>query len=604
MRGTTRALAWTAAVIIALVAIVWGLVLVVLPAHDPGGAAPAARERCLDCHATAKDDPGGFHPAATMGCEACHLGNPRAETAEAAHRGMEPEPGALRTVDRTCGRCHAREAERVRTSLMATARGIVAVDRWAFGERETPDGDETMQDVLATSAPSPAQDHLRRLCAGCHLHTTKDNRDDAIARGATGSGCSACHSTPRASKFEGHPTVDARVPDSRCLGCHSRSGRISLSYQGLAEVSGTGLAACDAKTTLHDGRDGCRVAPDVHAEAGMACIDCHLHSELMGDGVAHRHEERATEIRCETCHGPAGGRETSWAEVDDPITRDLLRQRQETRAPDERVRLGARGTPIWNLRPGPEGWALLGKLDGKARPVKATPSDAAHQQPGHERLTCNACHDPWAPRCTTCHTSYLRDETQWDFGAAAEVAGRWHEENAGMGVGPPTLGVDAEGKIRPAMPGMVADLDARAAGGERRALRLYANVVPHTTRKAPRSCASCHRDAFALGLGTGSLELDGETARFTPSSPASGAPEMASDAWVELFPAEAAPGTRVGARSLDAAEQRRVLRVGACLACHDAAAPLWARFPSALDRLERGEAAGCEGRFGSWMRGP
>lgn len=604
MATAPRALAWTAAVIVALLALVWALIIAIIPAHDPDAAAHAGRERCLDCHATPADDPGGLRPAKTMGCVACHLGNPSAVVAELAHRGMEPEPGALRSVARTCGRCHAREVERVQTSLMATARGLVAVDRWAFGELPTPDGDETISDVLAAADPTPAQRHLRRLCAGCHLNSTKDNRDDAIARGATGSGCSACHTTPRASRFEGHPPVDARIPDSRCLGCHSRSGRIALGYHGLAEVIGSGLTTCADPTTLHDGRAACRQPADVHAEAGLACVDCHLHSELMGDGTPHRHEELATEVRCESCHGPVpDSAEVTWAGVSDPITRDLLRQRQAVRPPDEPVRLGARGTPLWNLRPGADGaWTLLGKLDGRPHPVRPTPRDATHQQPGHERLSCATCHAPWAPRCTTCHTSFDDSLAQWDFAAAQESSGAWIEVNHGMGVGPPTLGVDAAGRIRPAMPGMVAEIDASGAGGPRRALRLYANIAPHTTRKQARSCASCHSDPFTLGLGTGTLDLAAATPRFTPAAPAEDAPGLAADAWVGLLPAAPSPGTRVGARSLDAAEQRRTLTVGACLACHDAAATLWAGFPDALARLAHGDAPACEGRVWGWMQ--
>lgn len=171
-----------------------------------------------------------------------------------------------------------------------------------------------------------------------------------------------------------------------------------------------------------------------------------------------------------------------------------------------------------------------------------------------------------------------------------------------MGVGPPTLGVDATGRIRPAMPGMVAEIDAREAGGPHRALRLYANIVPHTTRKQARSCASCHTDPFTLGLGTGTLELAADAPRFTPAAAAADAPGLAADAWVGLFPAAPSPGTRVGARSLDAAEQRRTLTVGACLACHDATAPLWTSFGDALDRLARGDAPACTGRAWPWMQ--
>ena len=578
------------------------LVLAPTPPHERPYV--PERESCLTCHATPADDPGGAHPAAKMGCEPCHLGDPKGLTAEVAHRGMEPEPGALRTAAKTCGRCHQREHERVATSLMATGRGLVAVNRWAFGELQSPNGTQTIQDVLNSSEPTRAEDHLRRLCAGCHLGTTRDNRDDAITVGA--SGCSACHSparppTPKGMTRLTHPTVDSRVEDDRCLGCHSRSGRISLGYQGIYEMADV---PCEDPVTLHDGRTGCRSTPDVHHTAGLACIDCHVHTELMGDGNVYLHEEDSTEVRCEHCHGPVQqGAESTWSNVTDLITLDLLRQRGESRPPDERVRVGRRGTPIWNLRPQGDGWSLIGKLDGKVHPVSATPSNLDHQRPGHERLTCSSCHDTEAPRCTTCHTTYDKDGEQWDFGRGAVTKGAWHETNQGMGFGPPTLGVSPDGRIVPTMPGMIATIglsDVPGANGvERIDLRLHAAIVPHRTQTVARTCESCHLDPVALGLGSGSLDFQDTAVSFTPTTP--GAP----DRWTTLFPDTPGPTTRVGGRSLDRDEHRRTLTVGYCLGCHTPTSPLWTTpLAPSLDLLARGAAPTCPGRVAPWMFHP
>ena len=61
-------------------------------------------ERCVTCHVRPEEDPGGAHARAAVGCSSCHLGNPFAFDKARAHAGMEPEPGALRSVERTCGR--------------------------------------------------------------------------------------------------------------------------------------------------------------------------------------------------------------------------------------------------------------------------------------------------------------------------------------------------------------------------------------------------------------------------------------------------------------------------------------------------------------------
>jgi hypothetical protein len=543
-------------------------------------------ERCVTCHVRPEEDPGGAHARAAVGCSSCHLGNALAFDKTRAHAGMEPEPGALRSVARTCGRagCHVREAQRVATSLMARASGIVSVDRWVFGEIPEPRGAATMAGTLAKADPSPAEKHLGRLCAGCHLHTLRGNRDDAIH--GNGSGCSSCHvarklpgSVPRP-----HPAVDARVTDDRCLGCHSRSGRIALTYEGLYEVENEQAGACgDAATTLHDGRPACRAEADVHRLAGLSCIDCHLHTDLMGDGREWEHAESQVEITCEACHGPlregSEGSETTWSVVKDPITLSLLRQRGETRPPDERVRLGRRGTPIWNLRPSGTGWVTLRKGQGVALATKQTPIDPNHVLRGHERLTCSSCHAAWAPTCSTCHTSFDPNGKQWDFAKASERPGRWVESSQGYAARPPALAVRADGRVAPAMPGMVMDLGASAAGGSRTSRRLFASLDPHSTGKAARDCPSCHLSPWALGLGTGTLSLSAPDPAFRPATAAPGDARMAADAWTRLDAEEPGLGTRVGLRSLDATELRRALAVGACLPCHkEVRDPVWKDF--------------------------
>ena len=344
-------------------------------------------------------------------------------------------------------------------------------------------------------------------------------------RGA-GSGCSACHSARRVAGGA-HPPIDGVVPDERCLGCHSRSARISLSYQGLAEVHDG--ADCPSPVTLFDGRPGCRVTEDVHHASGIACTDCHLHTELMGDGKAHAHQEDAVELRCESCHGPAGAaNEATWADVQDPSSVAMLARRRATRLPGERVRRGVRGTPLWNLRSDGGGvWRLLRKADSAPIVVPQTPTDTNHARAGHERLTCGACHSAWTPLCPECHTSFEPDGEQWDFGAAAARPGRWVEAPASFGWGEPPLGVTADGWIVPVVPGMHATIEVDPETGRSVRRRLFARAAPHTTSRLGRTCVSCHR-ARQDGL-----------------------------AWAPDLPGQ---GTRVGLRPLTAQERERISR--------------------------------------------
>lgn len=584
--------------ILAMIALSVRVMLRRSPRPAASASAPAKPpDQCVVCHKTAADDPGDSHAALQIGCASCHLGNAKATAKAAAHKGMEPEPGALSTVDRTCGKCHTREAATVKTSLMAAARGVVAVDRWAFGEQQTPNGEQTMEEALAMKNPTPAEDHLRRLCGGCHIGSRRDNRDDAV-RGI-GTGCSSCHVATH-SPDNPHPKILKNVPDRQCLGCHSRSARISLSYQGLAEVSGPYAESCKHPAKLFDGRSACRFDEDVHHAAGIGCTDCHLHTELMGDGVVRKHEAEQVEIACDTCHGPK--EDAHWSKVKDPISKDLLRIHKQKRAPDEKVRLGRRGTPVWNLRPGAKGWQLFPKSGGRPWNVKQTPRDENHQLRGHERLTCTSCHAAWMPSCPSCHTRFDPGGKQWDFGRAEVAPGKWIEENQGTGYGVPGLAVRADGRIAPAAPGMIAELDARAAGGALRNVGLFSSYDPHTTGKQARGCASCHDSARALGLGTGELDLGAAGPRFRPAHPDPREPGLAVDGWTQLFPHAPARGTRVGARGLGAGEQHRILAVGACLPCHAKAADqIWRDFPRSIARLAAGGTA-CTGHAWRWLK--
>jgi len=543
---------------------------------------------CYACHGS-DEGPTGAH--ARVPCQSCHLGDTTGTNVLSAHVGLEREPGALDTADRACAPCHVTEFDHVRGSLMATGRGLIAVDRWALGETPSPDGDETFTQVLAGDHPTPAQGHLRRLCTGCHLGTRRDNRDDAIVGEA--SGCSACHAAPQPAGE--HVRLSAVVDSQRCFGCHSRSARISLSYQGLVEVAGPAAQACATPRLLEDGRTLCTAPADVHFEAGLGCTDCHLHTELMGDGQTYPHEQQAVEVRCASCHGGDATRETTWAQVDDDISQRILSARSETRPAQERVRTGVRGTPLWNLRPSSDGGWELRRKSSVLPPIRVQQMRAeSHALPGHERLECVACHARSAPRCPTCHTTFEPGEEQWDFGTGRAMPGLFREQSDGVGSGVPALGVRNDDRILPAIPGMVAQLELGAAGGETRSLRLYSLLDPHTTGTRARSCDDCHRQSWSLGLGEGVLEAERDTLRYIPARASAEDPNMDAHAWTRVDAEVPGSSTRTGARSLNRDELARALRVGACLRCHSATDAIYRDFAAARARRQAGEAPRCQ----------
>ncbi len=71
---------------------------------------------------------------------------------------------------------------------MTTNSGIVSVDRFVFGESLSPDIHSTIETIGHTAA----DEHLRDLCANCHIGKEKTETGvvDQLSRGG---GCTACH---------------------------------------------------------------------------------------------------------------------------------------------------------------------------------------------------------------------------------------------------------------------------------------------------------------------------------------------------------------------------------------------------------------------------
>jgi len=585
-----------------------------LAALDPARLPPVRgrREGCVACHAEVTGLTPAHDPQA-LGCASCHLGDPTSPDAAGAHRGLVRVPGNLDTAASTCGQagCHAAVLARVEGSLMATMRGVVAVDRWALGERPTPDG----HDGVAQLGTSPADRHLRQLCVRCHLAEPKLAFGPPDER-SRGGGCAACHhgyparrdyGRTNASRFV-HPAVSAQVGDESCLGCHARSGRISLSYGGWweSELAPEEAAREPAGSTrlLADGRVLRRATEDAHRRS-MSCIDCHTGRETMGDGQRHLHEEQATRVRCQTCHRTTPAQSAPLGALDGAV-RALVLRRSGAAPPPARLLLeDASKEPLTGASPRADGTVEVRPKLGGAAVLGRPPAEACAPLPGHERLSCRACHETWVARCVGCHTQWDRAAERRDVPTGSLRPGAWVEYEAPPGVGPPTMGVLArEGKeeIVPFAPGMIMTwlgpqhpapepLPGSAAelvGPGTPFLRAYALAVPHTTTRRGLSCETCHREPLVLGYGRGELELsfDGERLRWRFDPAYEPGPDgLPQDAWIAPLDPRGGVSTRRETRPLSPAEQEKVLRVGACLACHPGEDRLYRDFPRALRRM-------------------
>ena len=227
-------------------------------------------------------------------CVDCHLGNATVSKKESAHSGLISIPGNLSNVEATCGKCHLSETHRISKSIMTTNSGMIAVNRWVFGESRLKDNNLNLH-TLQTEK-SPADSYFSQQCASCHLGADKKKGEHTGYE--KGGGCLACHL--ELSNKETHPILVKTPKDESCFNCHSRSSRISLNYNGLVEMdeNDTSIPA----RILYDGRRVKQIQEDIHKTKGLTCVTCHKSLDVMGDGNEHLHKEDSVYVKCESCH--------------------------------------------------------------------------------------------------------------------------------------------------------------------------------------------------------------------------------------------------------------------------------------------------------------
>lgn len=504
---------------------------------------------CLSCHPYQVEDFSPLHPFAYGSCISCHAGDGLATELPQAHDKLIAKPGDLNSDRTICASCHPKQTGNVLNSLMNTAKGLVQKTREALGEADHP----RLHGGLESLGDSPADSMLKKLCASCHL-THASVHPAADLTQARGGGCSACHINQQEEKR--HPRLSAKVEDGRCFGCHSRSGRISLNYAGLAETEPDSMQNPDKILWLSDGRSLMQVANDIHHQAGMSCIDCHTSTGIMGGADNSGFKQRAVDIQCNDCHSrplkqvSLQNWPTEYAEMQRYLAADNLSARQVPVTQHN-------GTPLWHIEIRQDGSRrLYPKLGG---PPLAIPEYQATDHPyadAHRRLECSTCHSQWAPQCYGCHSVYDPAGRQWDHTKQQETAGRWREIRWDVRAELPSLGVDAQNRVRPVTPGMIMRVE-HPDWDSPLFKRLFAVSEPHTTGTA-RSCESCHRSSQALALGQGVLIRNNGKWSFRPAREQlqDGLP---ADAWTSLDGRLKGQATDGKSRPFNAAEMQQIL---------------------------------------------
>ncbi len=564
------------------------------------------REGCFLCHQKVTGFASSHDPQA-IGCSSCHLGNPLSPDKEEAHEGMAKIPGNMDQAMETCGQsaCHRDLAVKVSSSLMASGQGMVSVNRYVFGQTFSPDG----PGHLSHLSDSAADTHLRQLCVTCHLGFPK-KLSAAINQESRGGGCTACHidysaeanrqmsEYHQSQQLSGiHPALNIKVNNDKCFGCHSRSARISLNYEGWfeTELKVKTLKNSHPYRVLEDKRVLEYKGADVHFQAGMVCIDCHTARDVMGDGTVYNHQEEQVEISCMDCHTKEPGKTVSHAALDDDSDKILKLRELENRKELNYLITQTTKRPLINIfLDQTNSMVFKGKLDGKTRELKA-PAKECTEINGHERLTCQTCHTQWAPTCINCHTQYESQKKRKDHYTGEKIQGAWKEYKSTLLALPPALGVRLDKKrkrevVDTFIPGMVLTIgglkdnkpDKTASYDKKHKdvklfRRMFSPTFSHTIQKEARTCLSCHQDPWALGLGAGKIEYRKEGVsnhapyfKFYPGEKLHPADGLPRDAWTGFLKTRSRNvSTRLGVRPFNQGEQISILQVGRCLLCHE-----------------------------------
>ncbi len=553
------------------------------------------KESCLQCHTNTKGYSKHHNPD-VIGCASCHLGNTKTTNKELSHTGMVLIPGNLLDAKATCGTCHPDELVKIENSLMTTNSGLVAVDKFIFGEANSPDIHYHIKDIKK----SPSDKHLRNLCANCHLGAEKKEFGE-INQLSRGGGCNACHlNYSKEAKQDlsnyltsnkkqlpiTHPSTDIFMTNTHCFGCHSRSSRISTNYEGWQETLLEKDSIIDKSTykIFEDDRVYIYKGEDVHHTKGLLCIDCHSSHEVMGNGTSYLHEEDAVSLQCSDCHYRDKPTTVSYDSLDKESLLVFL-HRDYTHADKPILTVEKDKHPLINTYVDTSGKAfLIGKKDSFLHELKPQ-SEVCSRDNAHKNVSCSSCHSSWTSRCIGCHNQFDKNEPKgFDLLDKTYGIGQWKEYIADFSSSLPAMGVRVtkQGKtIEPAMPGMILTLDKGSYMGNEIGKdvlfhRLYAPNSPHTTTKAVRDCNSCHADAATLGYGMGTLmyHIENKIGKwiFTPEYENNSNDNLPEDAWIGFLNNKnqnKKNSTRTDFRPFTIPEQKRILLIGSCLQCHD-----------------------------------
>jgi len=404
---------------------------------------------CLRCHRGIEEISRNHR----FSCIKCHNGNLRGKTVAQAHRGLVSNPSDLKYAPKYCGNCHEEQIQKVKNSLMTTARGVIEITREAWGEpplkqprqnKKKGEKPSENQPWTYTSLGKPVDDFLQKKCLRCHVQSPSPHR----AGDYRATGCASCHmiytnegtsltrdraiqEVQRAdpkylrNRFNrgvaanslnnrrGYPLLHkftVAIPSVQCEHCHNYNG-VGNEFEGLFGKPArpkTAQIKVEKDQSVLYGRSHEFLLPDIHREKGMHCIDCHGPDEIKADASKNPTQHDAVKVRCETCHGTNNQAPTGIKLIaETPWTEELIKKNQLNPNLMKKIKIGdtvmidlqGRLQPHIVLVDGK--WILYSKVTGKAHKIPLLKfmqkRPYAHQILGHMKHTeCSACHARWS----------------------------------------------------------------------------------------------------------------------------------------------------------------------------------------------------------------
>ncbi len=270
--------------------------------NKPAGATQAAAPQpgCLHCHAEISLDQ--YHD---LPCIDCHHGNNATGDKKTAHKGLIRRPADPENMVTTCGKCHAKQLQECVGSLHFTLKNAINLTRKHFGATNSLGSLTKIPLQEDNPSLSLVDDMLRRKCLRCHVYSKGDDYP-YIKRGA---GCAACHLQFSGGSLTSHHFLK-EPGDWQCISCHY-ANHVGADYYGQFEHDFNSEYRTPYTTSepyfrpygveVHD------LAPDIHQQKGLICIDCHSGRTLKSDTNSRTRSIRFAPLTCLTCHGRQPG---------------------------------------------------------------------------------------------------------------------------------------------------------------------------------------------------------------------------------------------------------------------------------------------------------